>query len=221
MNGPSCPTNIEVSRPQRGFFPKLGALVSVPSFVSMLTLLVFAEVACQTETGQSLSGQAEVPKHVTLASGDVVKLTFSSAPELNQSQKIRSDGKLSLPLVGEVDAGGKTVGQLQAQLIELYKSQLKTPEVTVSLESSVTTVTVSGAVNKPQRLAFERPTTVLQAIMEAGGPSEFGTLRRVRLMRVVNGVYKSQIMDLHDLSKEIRPFYVRDNDVIYVPASTF
>jgi len=219
MNGSSCS---EVSQPQRTFFFKLGGLISVAGFVSILTLLACAEIGCQTETtGQSLSGQAEVPRHVILASGDVVKLTFSSAPELNQSQKIRTDGKLSLPLVGEVDAGGKTVGQLQAELIELYKSQLKTPDVTVSLESSITTVTVSGAVHKPGKLAFERPTTVLQAIMEAGGPSEFGTLKRVRLMRVVNGVYKSQVMDLHDLSKEVKPFYVRDNDMIYVSQSTF
>ena len=219
MNGSSCS---EVSQPQRTFFLKLGGLISVAGFVSILTLLACAEIGCQTETtGQSLSGQAEVPRHVILASGDVVKLTFSAAPELNQAQKIRTDGKLSLPLVGEVDAGGKTVGQLQAELIELYKSQLKTPDVTVSLESSITTVTVSGAVHKPGKLAFERPTTVLQAIMEAGGPSEFGTLKRVRLMRVVNGVYKSQVMDLHDLSKEVKPFYVRDNDMIYVAQSTF
>jgi len=200
----------------------LGGFTRLASVAGIVALFSFAQTGCQTaDSGVALAGEASVPKHVTLASGDVVKLTFSSAPELNQSQKIRADGKLSLPLVGEVDAGGKTVGQLQTELIQLYKSQLKTPEVTVSLESSVTTVTVSGAVNKPGRLAFERPTTVLQAIMEAGGPSEFGTLRRVRLMRVVNGVYKSQTMDLHDLSKEVRPFYVRDNDVVYVPQSTF
>ena len=219
MNGSS---SSEVTQPQRIFFLKLRGLSSVAGFLTILTMLAFVEVGCETETtGQSLSGQAEVPKHVLLASGDVVKLTFSAAPELNQAQKIRTDGKLSLPLVGEVDAGGKTVGQLQAELIQLYKSQLKTPEVTVSLEASVTTVTVSGAVNKPGRITFERPTTVLQAIMEAGGPSQFGTLKRVRLMRVVNGVYKSQVMDLHDLSKEVKPFYVRDNDMIYVPQSTF
>ena len=218
MNGSTCS---EVTQLRRVFFLNLRGLISLAGFVSILTLLIFAEVGCQTETGGSLSAQAEVPKHVILASGDVVKLAFSSAPELNQSQKIRTDGKLSLPLVGEVDAGGKTVGQLQADLIQLYKSQLKTPEVTVSLESSITSVTVSGAVHKPGKLAFERPTTVLQAIMEAGGPSEFGTLKRIRLMRVVNGVYKSQVMDLHDLSKEVKPFYVRDNDVIYVPQSAF
>src|SRR5262249_55550371 len=201
----------------RTFFLKLRSLSRVTAFLGILTLFTFVEVGCETEPSQSLSGQAEVPKHVTLASGDVVKLTFSSAPELNQAQKIRTDGKLSLPLVGEVDAGGKTVGQLQAELIQLYKTQLKNPELTVSLESSLTSVTVSGAVAKPGRLAFERPTTVLQAIMEAGGPNAYGTLKRVRLMRVVNGVYKSQVMDLHDLSKEVKPFYVRDNDMIYVP----
>src|SRR6476469_9940928 len=221
MNGSSCS---EVSQPQRTFFLKLGGLISVAGFVSILTLLACAEIGCQTETtGQSLSGQAEVPRHVILASGDVVKLTFSAAPELNQAQKIRTDGKLSLPLVGEVDAGGKTVGQLQGDLIQLYKSQLKTPEVTVSLEASVTTVVVSGAVNKPGKIAFERPTTVFQAIMEAGGPSEFGTLKHVRLVRTVNGVQKSQVMNINDtlIGQGTKPFYVRDGDVIYVPQTTF
>ncbi|PYL04236.1 MAG: hypothetical protein DME32_02290 [Verrucomicrobia bacterium] len=218
MNGS---TDFGVLQPQRTFLLKLRGLNRIAGFVSILTLLAVAQVGCQTETGQSLSGQAEVPKHVVLASGDVVKLTFSAAPELNQAQKIRTDGKLSLPLVGEVDAGGKTVGQLQAELIQLYKSQLKTPEVTVSLEASVTTVTVSGAVNKPGRITFERPTTVLQAIMEGVGPSQFGTLKRVRLMRIVNGVQKSQVMGLYDFSKEMKPFYVRDQDTIYVSQSTF
>lgn len=217
MNGSSLSATVHFP----SFATTLRTVSKVAGLAGILALLTFAQTGCETESGTALAGEASVPRHVTLSSGDVVKLTFSSAPELNQSQKIRADGKLSLPLVGEVDAGGKTVGQLQSELIQLYKSQLKTPEVTVSLESSVTTVTVSGAVNKPGRLSFERPTTVLQAIMEAGGPSQFGTLRRVRLMRVVNGVYKSQTMDLHDLSKELRPFYVRDNDVVYVPQSTF
>src|SRR5438094_8533691 len=214
MNGWSCSTKINAPR---SFFLKLRSLSNPVGLISILTFLALAGVGCQTEVNSTtLSGQAEVPKHVILASGDVVKLTFSAAPELNQAQKIRTDGKLSLPLVGEVDAGGKTVGQLQAELIQLYKSQLKTPEVTVSLEASVTTVTVSGAVNKPGRITFERPTTVLQAIMEAGGPSQFGTLKRVRLMRIVNGVYKRQLIDLHDLSKELKPFNMRYHDIRYV-----
>lgn len=224
MNGWSCSTKINAPRPPRTFFLKLQSLSNVAGFISVLTFLAFAGAGCETDANSTtFSGQADVPRHVILASGDVVKLTFSSAPELNQSQKVRADGKLSLPLIGEVDAAGKTVGQLQNDLIQLYKPQLKTPEVTVSLEGNVTTVTVSGAVAKPGRITFERPTTVFQAIMEAGGPSEYGTLRHVRLIRTINGVQKSQVFDLHRMlrGEEAKPFYVRDGDVIFVPQSTF
>jgi polysaccharide export outer membrane protein len=224
MNGSSCSLAIDMPVPPRTFVLNLQGLGSVAGFMSVLTLLAFAGAGCETDANTTtFSGQADVPRHVILASGDVVKLTFSSAPELNQSQKVRADGKLSLPLVGEVDAAGKTVGQLQGALIELYKSQLKTPEVTVSLEGSVTTVVISGAVNKPGKIAFERPTTVFQAIMEAGGPSEYGTLRHVRLIRTVNGVQKSQVMNVREtlVGQGTKPFYVRDGDVIYVSQTTF
>ena len=224
MNGLSRSTGITAPRPPRSFFLKLQSLSNVAGFIAILTFLALAGVGCQTEVNSTtFSGQAEVPQHVILASGDVVKLTFSAAPELNQAQKIRVDGKLSLPLVGEVDAAGKTIGQLQGELVQLYKSQLKTPEVTVSLEGSVTTVTVSGAVAKPARITFERPTTIFQAIMEAGGPSPYGNLGHVRLVRTVNGVTKSQVFDLHRMLKgeETKPFYVRDGDIIFVPQSTF
>src|SRR6266550_3973301 len=168
MNGWNCSTRINAPRT---FFLKSQSLSRMAGFISILGFLAFAGAGCQTDTNTTtFSGQADVPRHVILASGDVLKLTFSAAPELNQSQKVRADGKLSLPLVGEVDAAGKTIGQLQGDLIQLYKSQLKTPEVTVSLEASVTTVTVSGAVHKPSKIAFERPTTVFQAMMNAGGP---------------------------------------------------
>ena len=224
MNRWSCSTRIAAPQPSKTFFLKLQSLSYEAGFLSILTFLVLAGAGCQTDANTTtFSGQAEVPRHVILASGDVVKLTFSAAPELNQSQKVRADGKLSLPLVGEVDASGKTVGQLQSELIELYRSQLKTPEVTVSLDTSLTTVTVSGAVNKPGKVAFERPTTVFQAIMEAGGPSQFGTLKHVRLVRTVNGLQKSQVMNVHEalVGQGTKPFYVRDGDVIYVPQSTF
>ena len=224
MNGWSCSTKINAPQATQAFFFRLQSLSCGAGFIGILIFLALAWTGCQTDVNSAtLSGQAEVPKHLILASGDVVKLTFSSAPELNQSQKVRADGKLSLPLIGEVDAAGKTVGQLQSDLIQLYKPQLKTPEVTVSLEGSVTTVTVSGSVAKPGRITFERPTTVFQAIMQAGGPSEYGSLRHVRLHRIVNGVQKSQVFDLHGMLKgeDTKPFYVRDGDVIYVPQSTF
>ena len=224
MNGWSCSTKINAPRPPQTFFLKLQSLGCRAGFISILGFLAFVGAGCQTKVSSTtFSGQAEVPRHVILASGDVVKLTFSAAPELNQSQKVRADGKLSLPLVGEVDAAGKTIGQLQGELIQLYKSQLNNPEMTVSLEASVTTVVVSGAVQRPGKIAFERPTTVFQAIMEAGGPNQFGTLKHVRLVRTVNGVQKSQVMNVNDtlVGLGTKPFYVRDGDVIYVPQTAF
>lgn len=185
---------------------------------------MLALTCCESEiSSTTFSGQAAPPVRVTLLPGDVVRLTFTGAPELNQSQRIRADGKLSLPLVGEVTAGGKSIGQLQGELAELYKSQLKTSDVSVSLESSVTTVVVSGAVAKPGKVVFDRPTTVFQAIMESGGATEFGNLSRVRLVRTIHGVQQSQVMDLRPTLRghATRAFYVRDGDIIYVPQSMF
>jgi polysaccharide export outer membrane protein len=187
----------------------------------LLSISLFCS-GCAQPTGFSPE-QGVAPAAVTLVAGDVIKLTFPGAPELSQSQKIRTDGKVNLPLVGEVDAAGKTVNSLQTELMELYKSQLKSSTVTVTLESSVTRVVISGAVGHPTTLSFERPTTVFQAIMEAGGVSEFGSLRNVHLVRLIDGKQQTQVLDLRPVTsgKTTKPYYVRDGDVIYVPRSIF
>jgi polysaccharide biosynthesis/export protein len=185
-------------------------------------MLVLCCSSCAPQTGP-IPEQAAAPTAVILVAGDVIRLAFPGAPELNQSQKIRTDGKVNLPLVGEVDAAGKTVITLQADLSERYKTQLKSSSVTVTLESSVTQVTISGAVAKPSKLSFERPTTVFQAIMEAGGVNEFGTLKSVHLVRLINGLQQTQILDLRPVTsgQSTKPYYVRDGDVIIVPRSMF
>lgn len=167
--------------------------------------------------------QAAAPTAVTLVAGDVIKLTFPGAPELNQSQKIRTDGKVNLPLIGEVSASGKTVPALQSELGQRYKTELKTSTVMVTLESSVTRVVISGAVGRPGPLTFERPTTLFQAIMEAGGISEFGTLRNVHLVRLINGQQQTQVIDLRGVTegRATKPYYVRDGDVIIVQRTMF
>jgi len=160
---------------------------------------------------------------VTLVSGDVIRITFPGAPELNQVQKIRADGKVNLPVIGEVEVAGKTIPGLQTDLSDRYKSELKSSTVTVTLDSSVSQVVISGAVGHAGKLTFERPTTVFQAIMESGGVTEFGTLRNVHLIRLVKGVQQTQILDLRPTisGKPTRPYYVRDGDVIYVPRTMF
>jgi polysaccharide export outer membrane protein len=167
--------------------------------------------------------QMAAPTSVSLVSGDVIKLTFPGAPDLNQSQKIQADGKINLPLIGEIDAAGKTLAALQTDLALRYKPQLQSTTVLVTLESSVTQVVVSGAVNKGGKLTFDRPTTVFQAIMEAGGANEYGSLKRIHLIRIINGQQHTQVLDLRPIEsgQTTRPYYVRDGDVIYIPSGPF
>src|SRR6266403_1117296 len=136
-----------------------------------------------------------------LNAGDVIRITFPGAPELNQTQKIGTDGALSLPLIGTVQAAGKSPGQLQNELAALYKPQLQDNEVLVSVETRAVPVVVSGAVQKPGKIVFERPATVLEAIMEAGGFTPVADLKKVSLIRIVKGEHETQIVDLRNVLK--------------------
>jgi len=100
---------------------------------------------------------------------------------------------------------------------------LQNTTVTVTLESSVTQVTVGGAVQKPGKYIFDRPTTVLQAIMEAGGTDQFGTLGKVSMIRLVNGKQYTQVLDLRPVlqGQPTKPVYVHSGDVVLVAESVF
>ena len=164
---------------------------------------------------------------VTLSPGDVVRLTFGGVPELSQSQTIRADGKLSLPQIGEVHAAGKSLPQLQHVVEELYEPLLTNNDVLVTLENGVMTVYMSGAISRPGKLSFNRPTTILQAIADAGGASMFGSLKKVRVFRLVKGQNTVQTLDLRSAMKGklkpplTGPFYIRDGDIINIPQSAF
>jgi protein involved in polysaccharide export with SLBB domain len=112
---------------------------------------------------------------------------------------------------------------LQTELAGLYKTQLRNNQVLVTLESGTATVVVSGYASKPGRFSFDRPTTVFQAIMEAGGASDYGTLAKVTLIRTVGGVQHSQLLNLKSAMSGAgtKVPYVKDGDVIYVGQRIF
>jgi len=198
---------------------RIGALVV--RITAALFLLLCS--SCQTEQGTPFPEQRTASTPVRLSPGDVVKLSFTATPDMNQTQKIRADGKVSLPMIGEVTAAGKTLAEFQSELIRLYQPQLKNAEVVVTLESAVIQVVVSGAVSKPAKLLFDRPTTIFQAIMEAGGLNEYGSFKNVHVIRLIGGRQRTQILDLRPTlsGQATQPFYVKDGDVIYVPSSPF
>jgi protein involved in polysaccharide export with SLBB domain len=174
-------------------------------------------IGCQGTPNKKAPLVGQTPNY--LNSGDEVKISFPAAPELNQTQKIGTDGSLSLPLIGEVHAAGKSPGELQAELATRYKPQLQDNEVIVTLETRALPVVVSGAVQKPGKIVFERPATVLEAIMEAGGFTPEADLKKVSLIRIVRGEHYTQIFDLRAVLKGVptRAVYISGGDVIYVP----
>ena len=180
-------------------------------------------MGCQaTQTGipaEQLTAQTPV----VLSPGDVVRISFPGATELTQSQKIRMDGKINLPLVGEVVAAGKTLDKLQGELTRLYTPQLQNNSVVVTIEAGDIRVFVSGAVKTPGKMTFDRPTTVLEALVGAGGINAIGNLRKVRLIRVVAGEHQTQVLDLRTALNGMATHasYVRSGDVIYVPENIF
>jgi protein involved in polysaccharide export with SLBB domain len=184
--------------------------------LAMLSMLFFA--GCETYTGETLPESATGQHPGVLSAGDTIRVSFTTAPELNQSEKIESDGRVSLPMIGQVYATGKTTGQLQEELTNLYKPQLQNSEVIVTLETVAIPVVVSGEVQKPGKVVFERPATVLEAIMEAGGFSAYGDPKKIAVIRQVNGVQHTQIVDVSGVlhGKPGRVMYVSAGDVIYV-----
>jgi polysaccharide export outer membrane protein len=160
---------------------------------------------------------------VRLSPGDVIKLSFAEDTDLDQVQRIRRDGKISLPYLGEVTAAGKRVIDLQHELTRRYDEHLDNPEVLVILENGAATVIISGFANRPGKVVFDRPTTVYQAIMEAGGVSDYGSLSNIHLTRIINGVQQTERINLRPSihGEPTQPKYVQDGDVIYISRSLF
>jgi protein involved in polysaccharide export with SLBB domain len=187
------------------------------TLLKLAALVLLLCTGCQGPKKFSQELTSRTPSY--LVAGDTVRISFPAAPELNQTQKISSDGSLSLPLIGEVAASGKTVGELQVELARLYKPQLQDNEVLVTLDTRAVPVVVSGAVQKPGKIVFERPATVLEAIMEAGGFTPEADLKKVSLIRIVKGEHETQIVDLRPVlqGKPTPAIYCSGGDVIYVP----
>jgi polysaccharide export outer membrane protein len=190
----------------------------------VLACLVFAALACsgcQTPL-PPLPNPPGPHTSVRLSPGDTIKLTFAEESDLDQTQKIRRDGKVTLPLIGELTAAGKRVIDFQHEITRRYEDQLDNPEVLVILEGSASVI-ISGFANKPGKFTFDRPTTVYQAIMEAGGVSDYGSLRNIHLTRIINGVQRTESLSIRpDIrGQPIEPEYVQEGDVIYISRSLF
>lgn len=184
-------------------------------------LIALTLCACQTEHSRIPASASD--DGGVLVPGDVLRFTFAGEATMNQTQRIRPDGRVNLPDAGDIVAAGKHLASLQRELSQLYKSHLANNDVSIALETSGRTVSITGAVLRPAELPLDRRLTLYEAIEKAGGFSNLANDHKVIVVRTSNGHHYSQTFDLSGARKgrEIPVFYLRANDTITVPERFF
>jgi polysaccharide export outer membrane protein len=193
-------------------------------FSTLLFAALFMLAGCQTDQFKEIPEKtvSEQPHldTIILREGDVVKIAIPDSPNLDTTQSIRRDGRITLPLVGDVVAVGITADELQQNLIKLYSTQISSKELTVTVVSSSIPVFVTGAVLRPGKLSFDHPIMPLEAIMEAGGFAPNADEKDVKLMRYNKaGRVETYHFNLKSLmqGQQEESFYLKPFDIITVP----
>ncbi len=115
---------------------------------------------------------------------DVLAVNVWHEPEISRAIPVRPDGKISLPLVGEVEAKGLTPAELRSAITEKLKTYVSNPEVTVIVqEVRSRKFNVVGEVLRPGSYLLEKPMTVLDGLAMAGGFREFANVKKVYVLR--------------------------------------
>jgi polysaccharide export outer membrane protein len=148
-------------------------------------------------------------------------------PELSVTIPVRPDGKISTPLVENMVAIGKTAPQLSRDLETVLGEYVRSPKVNIivtTAASAFSLVKVVGQVTHPQALPYREGMTVLDAVLEVGGLSQFASGNRAKIVRMVNGQQTTIHVKLADLvnSGDVREnVALKPGDVLVVPQSLF
>jgi protein involved in polysaccharide export with SLBB domain len=176
------------------------------------------------------AGSRRADRSYLIALGDLLEIRFANHPELNQTQRVRPDGKISLPIVRTVEAESRTPEALEQDLTQRYARTLKNVELVVIVREYTSNriqvggamaragfedlrpqvavrtraamqVFVGGEVAKPGVLAYRTPLTVMGALIEAGGVKPTGEMRSVLVLRK-QGTSRPQMIRI-DLQKDL------------------
>ena len=172
---------------------------------------------------QAAPARGEPQQAYTLEPGDEIEVRFVYNRDFNERAQIRPDGRISLPALGEVVAGGRTVGDFAAKLEEAYRPTLKRPDLTVQVRSFANQkVYVGGEVAHAGPLMIMGPKTVAEAIIESGGMKESANHGHVMLIRrTANGTASTQqiAMSLKGKGQDATVFMLQPYDVVLVTES--
>jgi polysaccharide export outer membrane protein len=193
-----------------------------------LGVLALAACAARPELPPATSDTAAVAPDYIIGPLDSVSVFVWGNPELTTSTTIRPDGKVTLPLVEDLPAAGKTSFQLARDIERELKDYVLDPIVTVTVGNYVgdfsQQIRVVGAAAQPQAIPYRANMTILDVMIAVGGLSEFAAGDRTTLIRRVGGEEKSYRVRLANLLKDgdvTANVRMQPGDVIIIPESWF
>ncbi len=196
----------------------LGALVLGPNV---------ALLSASQQPAAAANASPEVPVGVTppgdyvIGPGDVLTVVFWREKDLSGDVAVRPDGRISLPLLNDVEAAGLTPDGLRLRLTEVALKLIEEPTVTVVVKQiNSRKVFITGQVAKPGPYPLNGPTTVVQLLAIAGGVLEYADEKNIAIMRTENGQAVSlrfnydQVKKRKNLEQNIQ---LKPGDTIIVP----
>jgi polysaccharide export outer membrane protein len=195
------------------------------------TLALTAALGLWTGVTQA---QAPAPAAATpsanyiIGPGDTLRVFVWSHEDLSVVVPVRPDGRISTPLVEDMQASGKTSTQLARDIEVVLQQYVRTPTVSVIVEQFVgafsESVRVVGQAAKPQSLAYRDGMTLLDAMIAVGGLAEYAAGNRAKVIRKVNGKQTEMKVRLDDLLNDgdVRQnMPLQPGDIVIIPESRF
>lgn len=171
--------------------------------------------------GQTAPAGVTPPSDYTIGADDVLDVVVWREKDLSVEVKVRPDGKVSLPLVNDIQAGGLTPEAFRAAVTAAVTKFVEAPSVTVIVKQiNSRQVFVMGEVVKPGTYPLTAPTTVLQLLAQAGGPTPFAKVNEIGVMRTVDGKTTRHLFNYKEVSrgrKIEQNIVLRPGDTIIIP----
>ena len=174
-------------------------------------------------------GAPDAPSVVPLEQGyriaplDTLSVKVFKMPDLSGDYEVDLTGQIALPLIGSVRAVDLTTAELDDRLTaKLSEKYLQNPDISVGVKSSTRrNVTVDGAVSKVGTFSVNGPMTLIQAVAQAGGPTQDANPRRVAIFRQIGGQRQSAAFDLTAIRRGEAPDpAVYAGDIVIVDGSS-
>jgi polysaccharide export outer membrane protein len=181
----------------------------------------FAQAAASRNAAPGIPAGAPVPADYVIGPDDVLTIYFWREKELSGDVAVRPDGRISLPLLNDIDAAGLTPEELRVRVTEAANKLIEDPTVTVVVKQiNSRKVFITGQVGKPGPYPLSGPTTVVQLLAMAGGVAEYADDKNISIMRIENGKQVSLRFNYDEVKKRKKleqNILLKPGDTIIVP----